>query len=388
MPRAAHAALALALSTFGCMIHAATPARAPVDATGGHAPPWFDPTRACAAWSDAVGAGASEAMTHISFPEADPANSCYVPVRYDGASAPRPGAIPAGCGYPLGYALAPTEDALAARADLYDALVRGQATESLPLELACTLPDDVRRASAAVNARTARALAARVAHHAPFPYAAVSTFGYGFADQSRSVLVPFRPGASCPDVSDRELALFSVNYLRAERAAEAFHAGVAPVVIVSGGAIHSRLTEAFLLDYLLTCRFAVPEDAILVDPCADHTHTNLRNTGALVLAIGGRTAYVVTDDFLQSRYLEEWTPFDLIWGSIDQRALRDFGYLLGSHRRASVGMKSGFWYTPFRFWAEPAQGLGGFTCIPAALPVREVRERARDVIRNEPRNEP
>jgi hypothetical protein len=388
MLRAAQVAVALALASAGCMIHAATPARAPSDATGGHAPPAFDATRACGAWSEAVGAAASDAMTHISFPEADPAVSCYVPVFYDGSSAPRPGAIPAGCGYPLDYALARTEDALSVRAGLYDAIARGETTESLPLELACTLPDDVRRASAAVNARTVRALAARVAHHAPFPYAAVSTFGYGFADQSRSVLVPFRPGVSCPDVSDRELPLFSVNYLRAARAAEAFHAGVAPVVVVSGGAIHSRLTEAFLLDYLLACRFAVPDDAILVDPCANHTHTNLRNTGALVVAIGGRTAYVVTDDFLQSRYLEEWTPFDLIWGSIDQRSLRDFGYLLGSHRRASVGMKSGFWYTPFRFWAEPAEGLGGFTCIPTALPVREVRDRVSGVIRNQPRNEP
>ena len=35
---------------------------------------------------------------------------------------------------------------------------------------------------------------------------------------------------------------------------------------------------------------------------------------------------------------------------------------LGSFRQASVGLKAGFWYTPYRFWAEPAGGLGGFTC--------------------------
>ena len=133
---------------------------------------------------------------------------------------------------------------------------------------------------------------------------------------------------------------------------------------MSGGAIHSRLTEAFLLDYLLACRFGVATDAVLVDPCADHTHTNLRNTGSLVAAIGGRTAYVVTDDGLQSGYLEEYTAFDFLFGSIDQRAVRDFGYLLGSYRRASAGMKAGFWYTPYRFWAEPTNGLGSFTCIP------------------------
>jgi len=133
---------------------------------------------------------------------------------------------------------------------------------------------------------------------------------------------------------------------------------------VSGGAVHSPLHEAFMLEWLVSCRFGVPKDAVLLDPCADHTHTNVRNTGALVRALGGRAAYVVTDDGLQSGYLEEWTVFDLLGGSVDQRALRDFGYLLGSHRRASVGMRAGFWYTPYRFWADPPGGLGGFTCIP------------------------
>ena len=133
---------------------------------------------------------------------------------------------------------------------------------------------------------------------------------------------------------------------------------------MSGGAVHAPIVEAFILDYLLTCRFGVPSDAVLMDPCADHTHTNLRNTGALLRALGGRTAYLVTDDGPQAAYLEEWTGFNLVGGSIDQRALRDFGYLLGSHRRASVGMRAGFWYTPYRFWAEPESGIGSFTCIP------------------------
>jgi hypothetical protein len=119
-----------------------------------------------------------------------------------------------------------------------------------------------------------------------------------------------------------------------------------------------------MLEWLLSCRLGVPATAVLLDPCADHTHTNLRNTGALVRALGGRTAYLLTDDGLQSGYLEEWTSFDLIGGSIDQRSLRDFGHLLGSWRRASVGMSAGFWYTPYRFWAEPEDGLGSFTCVP------------------------
>jgi hypothetical protein len=178
----------------------------------------------------------------------------------------------------------------------------------------------------------------------------------------KSALVDWRPGQACPALSKREMSLFSLNIVRAGRAAEAQLAGVAPVMTVSGAAVHSPLTEAFLLYYLATCRFGVREDAVLLDPCADHTHTNLRNTGGLVADLGGRTAYLVTDDGLQAAYLQEWTTFDLIGGSIDQRSLRDWGYILGSWRQASTGMDAGFWFTPYRFWAEQRPGLGAFRC--------------------------
>src|SRR6185369_7709359 len=138
----------------------------------------------------------------------------------------------------------------------------------------------------------------------------------------------------CPRDPEPDVNVFGVNVVRAGRAAEAFFGGVAPVITVSGGAVHSRLNESFLLDYLLTCRLGVRPDAVLLDPCADHTHTNVRNTGRLVRALAGRTAYVVTDDGLQAGYLQEWTAFDLVGGSIDQRALRDWGYLVGSFRQA------------------------------------------------------
>jgi hypothetical protein len=246
----------------------------------------------------------------------------------------------------------------------YERIAAGAADEALPADLACALPDDVRRAAAANNARTLRALRRKLAGKAPYPYAAVSTFGFGWRAQNDSVLVPFRPGDACPTLGKPDMVLLDVNITRAGRAAEAWIAGVAPVVTVSGGAVHAKLVEAFALDYLLTCRFGVPRDAVLLDPCADHTHTNVRNTGSLLRELGGRTAYVVTDDGLQAGYLEEWTSFDLVGGSLDQRALRDFGYLLGSWRRASVGMPAGFWYTPYRFWAEPESGLGALTCVP------------------------
>jgi hypothetical protein len=283
-----------------------------------------------------------------------------VRVRY-GADGPRPDPTPPGCGYPRGEATTAQLDAEAAR---YERIAAGDPGAPLPVVLACALPDDVRRAAARNNARTLRALAGKLQGRAPYPYAAVSTFGFGEPTQSWSVLVPYRPGDACPALAKRDMVAFGVNITRAGRAAEAYFAGVAPVVTVSGGAVHATLVEAFMLDYLLTCRLGVPATAVLVDPCADHTHTNIRNTGSLVRALGGRTALLVTDDGLQSGYLEEWTSFDLIGGSIDQRSLRDFKALLGSWRHATPGMKAGFWYTPYRFWAEPEARLGGFTCVP------------------------
>jgi DUF218 domain len=352
--------LPITLALAGCVVHASPPPSAPLDASGGHAPPGFDTALACTDWRKAAGPQGSAAIRHDSFPELDPRRSCFVPVRY-GPAGPEPGPLPEGCGYPTREQTFAT---LAEHADRYERIAAGAPSEPLPVELACRLPVEVRRAAAAANARTLRALLRRLPREPPYPYAAVSTFGFGHFEQGRSVLLSWRPGDACPRLAKKDMALFDVNILRAGRAAAAYFGRVAPVVTVSGGAVHSALVEAFMLDYLVTCRLGVPADAVLVDPCADHTHTNVRNTGALVRALGGRSAYLVTDDGLQADYLEEWTSFDLIGGSIDQRALRDFGYLLGSHRRASVGMKAGFWYTPYRFWAEPERGLGSFSCIP------------------------
>jgi len=268
--------------------------------------------------------------------------------------------IPRGCGYPNDDAVA----AIELRGAHYDLVANGNAS-SLPLELACELPDDVRTAAARVNARTLWSLAeARRTgvDERVYPYAIAGTFGYGNPAQSTISIAKWRAGDACRTLDGADLAALGVNVERARRAAEAFHAGVAPLVSLSGGAVHSSAYEAFLLMHLVTCELGVPADRVLLDPCADHTHTNVRNTGALVSHIGGRFGYIVTDDGIQSGYLEEWTFFDVIQGSIDQRALRDFGYLVGSWRSASVGMRAGFWFTPYRYWAEDPRGIGGFTC--------------------------
>jgi len=306
--------------------------------------------RACGEWEDAVGNDA-DANSHVTFPELR-ADGCFVSVHY-GEHGPRADAPGPGCGYPgdLQVTLAQIERERVR----YDDVAAGRSTD-VPLALACSLPGDVRRSAARVNARTLRRLARRLGDGRRYAYAAASTFGFGYRNMAASKLIGWHPDQPCPALGKRDMDLFSVNRVRAFRAAEVQMAGIAPVVTVSGGAVHAPLYEAFMLDYLATCRFGVPRDAILLDPCADHTHTNFRNTASLLLGMGARTAYVVTDDGTQSDYLQDWTLFSWIGGAIDQRALRDWGYLPGSWRQASVGMRAGFWFTPYRFWGadDPA----------------------------------
>lgn len=336
--------LALALATaLGCASHLPTPATLPRDARGGLAPRGFDPALACRDWARAT-AGDAHAESHVSFPELAPDAACYTRVRYRGERA-TPDPPPPGCG----YAPSARAEVLAREAARDERIARGEPA-TLPLELACALPDRVRRAAAGSNARTLRALA-RSEERAPYPYAAIATFGYGNPSHAGTALDAWLPGEACPRGID--LHRFGVNVARAGRAALAFAGRVAPVVVVSGGAVHSRLVEAFLLDYIATCRMGVPRDRVLLDPCADHTHTNVRDTARLVTGLGGRVAYIVTNDGFQAAYLQEWTLLNPFGMSIDQRSLRDFGHLVGSFRQASVGIDAGFWFTPYRFWADP-----------------------------------
>lgn len=351
--------LAAALSgalVCGCFRHAELPATAPEGALAGRAPKGFDPARACGSWTTASAAQDAASDVHDAFPEHVP-GSCYVPVRYEGERA-HPDPTPAGCAYPTAAQL----DRLATERARYLRIADGAEGEALPPELACDLPSGARAAAAAQNARVFARVAADVAEGKSYPYAAVAVFGFGHRDQAASVLGGFVPGAACRAMSKADMDLLTVNVTRAGRGALAWQGRVAPVVVMSGGAVHSTLIEAFALEHLAQCRFGVPADRVLVDPCADHTHTNIKHTASLTVALGGRAAYVVTDDGIQSDYLEEWTLFSLIGGSIDQRALRDWGYLLGAWRRASVGMRAGFWLTPYRFFAEPRTALGSFTC--------------------------
>lgn len=350
------------LALASCWDHDPAPRYPQLGPSGGYAPDDFDFESACRGdWTTA--SADVEAQNHISFPELA-TFGCFVPVEYDPVSfrITGLGPTPPGCEFPTQT----TPDVLRARAAVYEAIAaRGDLAEGqiAPLELACHLPAKVRKAAAAANARTLRSYADSIGPASPsYPYAIAGTFGYGNSVQNESKLLEWTPADACIDLDAAQLDLLDVNVPRASRIAEAYRAGVAPLVSTSGGAVHGKVYEAFMLAHLAHCRGGVPIDRILVDPCADHTHTNIRNTGALVRNAGARFAYLVTDDFLQSKYMQEWTTFDSIGGSIDARALRDWGYLIGSWRQASRGIAAGFWFTPYRFWAEVPGTPAAFSC--------------------------
>ena len=68
--------------------------------------------------------------------------------------------------------------------------------------------------------------------------------------------------------------------LRDKIAAKRYRESKAPFILVSGGFVHpsqTEFSEAIEMKHHLMERSSVPEDAILVDPHARRTTTNMRN---------------------------------------------------------------------------------------------------------------
>ena len=85
------------------------------------------------------------------------------------------------------------------------------------------------------------------------------------------------PGAG---PTDPNVALSEAGRSRTALAAKAYHAGKAPFILVSGGYVHpaqTRFAEALEMKKALLADYQVPEEAILIDPHARHTTTNMRN---------------------------------------------------------------------------------------------------------------
>lgn len=364
------------VATLSCGMHYSTPRSVSRDARFGHlAGASAAPERAalCGQWVAAMRGRDRTAVRHTSFPETDPTRSCFVPVDYTEAGI-TVGTPPPGCAYPADGQV-PRLERLATDLDAMrvgSGASREQSGESPNNSgdpsghlLPCGITPAHREAALAHNARVLHRTAARLSADpgAAYPYAAVIGFGYGWPDQAQTTIADWLPDQACHRLTQLDIDRMGPMVMRTRRVAEALRARVAPVAIVTGGTEHSRMVEAFAMLFLLRCAFGIPREQVLLEPCAEHTHTNIRNSGRWLVAMGARTGYFVTDDGIQADYLEERSGFEPVGASLDQRSLRDWGYVLGSWRRAARGPNVGHWFTPYRFWAEPHDGAGSLTCL-------------------------
>jgi hypothetical protein len=81
------------------------------------------------------------------------------------------------------------------------------------------------------------------------------------------------------------LPLDPMGIKRCKIAAERYQRGLAPFIVVSGGHVHPNKTpysEAVEMRKYLVQELHISENAILIDPHARHTTTNLRNVARMV----------------------------------------------------------------------------------------------------------
>jgi hypothetical protein len=111
---------------------------------------------------------------------------------------------------------------------------------------------------------------------------------------------------------------------RCALAAQALRNGKAPFILVSGGYVHpaqTHFSEAIEMKKTLIDEFHVPESAILVDPHARHTTTNMRNAAREIFRYNMPTdrPAIVVSDASQITYIAA--------KSLADRCLRELGYV-------------------------------------------------------------
>lgn len=132
------------------------------------------------------------------------------------------------------------------------------------------------------------------------------------------------PGAGLSDQMEREHhAISPMGMQIIEIAARRYHERKVPLIIVSGGYVHpkhSQYAEAVEMKRVLMQEFGVPDDAILIDPHARHTTTNVRNAARLMFRYGvpaDRPALITTQQY----HLDS-----IASAAFDERNERELGY--------------------------------------------------------------
>ncbi|MRX78757.1 YdcF family protein [Pedobacter petrophilus] len=105
-----------------------------------------------------------------------------------------------------------------------------------------------------------------------------------FSNYKYSVILV--PGAG-PE--DKETELSAGGMIRCRIAAIQYRKNMAPFVVVSGGRVHpykTKYSEADEMKKFMVHTLHIPENAIIIEPHARHTTTNLRNCARLIFRYG------------------------------------------------------------------------------------------------------
>ncbi|MFD0763287.1 YdcF family protein [Mucilaginibacter lutimaris] len=127
------------------------------------------------------------------------------------------------------------------------------------------------------------------------------------------------PGAG-PD--NLTTPLSGEGMLRCKTAARAYFAGKAPFIVVSGGNVHpykTKYNEAYEMRKYMADKLHVPAYAIIIEPHARHTTTNIRNDARLVFRYGmpfTKPGLIITDKY-QNDFIV----------TMDKRCLTELNYV-------------------------------------------------------------
>ncbi|EDM36935.1 hypothetical protein PBAL39_18714 [Pedobacter sp. BAL39] len=120
-----------------------------------------------------------------------------------------------------------------------------------------------------------------------------------------------------------EVALSAGGMLRCRLAAMQYRNGVAPFIMVSGGCVHpfkTKYNEAVEMKKFLMENLQIPERAILMEPHARHTTTNLRNCARLIFRYGLPMDKPCISSTAKSQS-------DYITGVLQERCSQELGYV-------------------------------------------------------------
>jgi hypothetical protein len=141
------------------------------------------------------------------------------------------------------------------------------------------------------------------------------------------------PGYTPLDATEPTPTVHPTAAARLDDAIAAYQHGLAPVLLVTGGNVHpdgTPFNEAVLMKRYLVSR-KVPAGAIILEPCARHSHTNLRNAGRFMRSYGLVMALVVTSQD-QAFYFANPKM-----SGFDERCAVDLGYLVGTFQTQPEG---------------------------------------------------